>query len=73
MSVRSLSVRTLTVPQFELLGFLAGERECPNSVRPSRYAVLSSRGLIERGESSRRFYVTGLGHRELDHLQAQAL
>jgi hypothetical protein len=68
MSVRSLSQRALTGPQLELLGFLAGERECPNSVRPSMYAALLGLGLIERGEACRRFYVTELGHRELTHL-----
>ncbi len=62
--------RKLTGPQLALLGFLAGENECPGSVRWSTYAALIERGLIERGEFSRRYYVTDLGHRRLAHLRA---
>jgi hypothetical protein len=36
------------------------------------YAALIGRGLIERGETSRRYYVTELGHHELAHFEAQA-
>lgn len=73
MSVRSFRGLGLTGPQVDLLSFLAGERDCPKSVRPSMFTALLGRGMIERGEANRRYYVTELGHRELAQIEGLAI
>ena len=58
---------TRAMPPTAMLRPVMAARPRPNrnSVRPSMYTALLDGGLIERGEASRRFYVTELGHHEL--------